>query len=52
MKNRLNTGLRWFLLIAFLVGLQPLLNAQDIETQIDNKLKEKFAKNGPGSVFW
>lgn len=51
MKNGLNTRLRRFLLIAFIVGLQPLLKAQDIEARINDKLKEKIAENGPGAVF-
>ncbi|MDF0714696.1 serine hydrolase [Muricauda sp. 334s03] len=51
MKTKFCKGLLRFLLVTISIGSQLSLNAQDLSSQINNKLEEKFTKNGPGAVF-
>ncbi|WP_228236747.1 serine hydrolase domain-containing protein [Allomuricauda sp. M10] len=51
MKNNFFRGKLLVLFIVLILGIQSIMTAQDLESQIDKVLETKFERNGPGVVF-
>ncbi|WP_108425216.1 serine hydrolase domain-containing protein [Flagellimonas amoyensis] len=51
MKNIFFRGKLFVILSGLILGIQPILTAQDLESQIDRVLEAKFENSGTGAVF-